>query len=73
MFPFHIDTFPGEQKVTRYWIACEDHEPGHIFMYDNQVLSNYKAGDVFEITPGLWHGAANIGFTTKLSLQLVVV
>ena len=72
IFPFHLDTFPNNQKVTRYWIACEDHQPGHVFMYNKEILSDYKAGDVYEIPPGMWHGAANIGFTTKLSLQVVI-
>ena len=72
MFPLHIDTFPEDQTITRYWIACEDHSPGHVFMYDKEILTNYKAGDVFEIDPNVWHGACNIGFTPKISIQVVI-
>lgn len=73
MFPMHIDVYPEEDSVTRYWVALQDHLPGHIFMYDTSVLTDYKAGDMFLFEDNkCWHGAANLGFIPKLSLQIVV-
>lgn len=73
MFPMHIDTYPDNESITRYWVALQDHMPGHIFMYDKQVLTDYKAGDMFLFEDNkCWHGAANLGFVPKISLQIVV-
>ncbi len=73
MFPLHVDTFPDNVEMKRYWVACEDHKPGHVFMYETNFLSNYKAGDMFELDPNDWHCACNLGFSTKISIQLIVV
>ena len=59
MFPMHTDTFKENLDMKRYWVACEDHQPGHVFMYGTETLNNYKAGDVFELEPNVWHGACN--------------
>jgi hypothetical protein len=46
---------------------------GHVFAYDNSVLQDYRAGDMYEFTnSGMWHGAANLGFNPKISLQIVL-
>ena len=73
ILPLHVDLFPeSKQKVQRFWMACQDHEPGHIFYNDNETLNNYKAGDLFEFPAAdSWHGAANLGFTPKISLQIL--
>lgn len=73
IFPLHIDSFPdNEQDIERYWVACQDCEPGHIFVYDNKILE-YKAGDMYQFNEARdWHGAANIGFIPKVSYQLVI-
>jgi hypothetical protein len=73
MFPLHLDTFPNNINVRRYWIACQDYIPGHIFAYDDKILTGYKAGDVFMFDHStVLHGSANIGFTPKISLQVAV-
>lgn len=73
IFPLHIDSFPeNEQNIKRYWIAYQDNEPGHIFIYNNKILE-YKAGDMYQFDEARdWHGAANIGFIPKISYQLVI-
>jgi hypothetical protein len=73
MFPLHLDTCPDPQNVRRYWIACQDYTPGHIFAYDDKILTGYKAGDVFMFDHStVLHGSTNIGFTPKISLQVAV-
>jgi hypothetical protein len=73
MFPLHLDTFPENENVRRYWIACQDYSPGHIFAYDDKILTGYKAGDTFMFDHNtVLHGSANIGFIPKISLQVAV-
>lgn len=70
--PVHIDPHTEYEKNSkRYWIPFQDWEPGHIFVYEDQVITNYKAGDVwcYENSTAL-HGAANIGHTTRIILQI---
>jgi hypothetical protein len=73
LFPLHIDTYPEDKPVKRYWMAYTDYTPGHVFTYGNNLLSNYVAGDVYEFDDTkIYHGACNLSFTPKISLQLVV-
>ena len=73
IFPLHQDLFKDESPdIKRYWMACQDHQPGHIFIYKDKTIEGYKKGDLFLLeNPHEWHGACNIGFEPKISLQLV--
>lgn len=71
-FPMHTDTFEDVGN-KRYWIACQDYESGHIFVYKDTLVANYKAGDVFLFDDSnALHGAANISSTAKISLQIAI-
>jgi hypothetical protein len=60
-----------EQNSQRYWMPLQDWESGHIFMYENQVVTGYKMGDVWCYTDSTaLHGAANIGYTPRIILQV---
>lgn len=69
--PMHIDPHTQQQdNVDRLWIPLQDWEAGHIFMYEDTVITDYKKGDIFKYTdPTALHGAANIGFTPRVVLQ----
>lgn len=71
-FPLHVDAFKTEARnFRRIWIAMQDHTEGHIFIYKGKALE-YKRGDIFEFDdPRAWHGAANIGFEPKVTMQIV--
>lgn len=72
-FPMHVDHFKTEKNVQRFWMACQDHCRGHVFAYNDLVLQDYRAGDLFEfVEPDMWHAAANLGFVPKISLQIVL-
>lgn len=72
-FPMHVDHFKTEKNVQRFWMACQDHQMGHVFAYDNSVLQDYRAGDMYEFTDsGMWHAAANLGVVPKISLQIIL-
>ena len=70
--PMHIDPHtlyqPGSQ---RFWVAFQDWQPGHIIMYENQVITDYKKGDVYAYEDAnALHGAANIGYVPRIILQV---
>jgi hypothetical protein len=71
--PIHRDPHtydPEFYDVKRYWMALQDWEPGHIFMYEDQVLVNYSKGDVYSyIDPQAIHCACNIGNNPRLSFH----
>jgi len=71
MFPMHVDSYSDNIKLKRFWMAYQDYQPGHIFTYADKILTNYQAGDLFEFEDNqIWHGAVNIGFLPKISLQI---
>lgn len=72
VFPLHQDLFKNTEKIKRFWMACQDCHPGHIFFYKDKTLNDYKAGDLFLFdNQDEWHGSCNIGFIPKISLQIV--
>ena len=70
--PMHIDPHTMfEQNSKRYWLPLQDWQPGHVFMYENQVITDYKMGDLWTYSSSTaLHGAANIGFTPRIVLQI---
>lgn len=70
--PMHIDPHTLYEKDSeRYWMPFQDYEPGHIFMYENIVITDYRAGDVYRYKKSsAIHGAANIGHSPRLVLQV---
>jgi hypothetical protein len=50
-------------------MPLQDYEPGHIFIYKDDIINDYLMGDVYEFeSPTDIHGAANIGHTPRLML-----
>lgn len=48
--------------VKRLWIPCMDYKFGHVICVgDSTVVSDYKAGDVYEIPGDVIHSAGNLG------------
>lgn len=70
--PMHVDPHTQyEKNSNRFWMPLQDWQPGHIFMYEDSVITNYKAGDVWKYeNSGALHGAANIGHTPRIILQV---
>lgn len=73
MFPMHQDLFEeNKPNIRRFWMPCDNSKLGHIFVYGNKMLEDYRAGDLFEFEdPKEWHAACNLGFEPKISLQIV--
>lgn len=72
--PMHVDPHTEYQaNADRFWIPLQDWEPGHIFMYENIPVNDYKKADVFKYNnPQALHGAANIGLNTRIVLQVTL-
>lgn len=72
--PMHVDPHTEQQdNADRFWIPLQDWQPGHIFMYENIVVTDYKKGDIYKYTDSTaLHGAANIGFTPRIVLQITL-
>lgn len=70
--PVHQDVIKkNDFNSKRYWMPMLDWEPGHIFTYQDEAITNYKAGDVFVYDDlKAWHGAINIGSKVRLLLQV---
>jgi hypothetical protein len=69
--PMHSDPHTFERPCTRYWIPLLDWMLGHVFMYKDQVMTNYQAGDVYSYeNANDLHGAANIGHEARIVLQI---
>ena len=43
-----------------------DWDWGHYFHYGNHIMQPWKAGDTWDLVPGIYHGSANCGVTPKL-------
>ena len=74
MQSMHIDPHLVEVKnPIRYTMYLQDYHPGHIFVWDDRINSNYKAGDVYEWSdPMIVHGPANIGYNTRYTFQITM-
>lgn len=72
MQPMHFDPHVVEtSKCVRYTMPLLDYVPGHVFVYDNHLLADYKAGDLFLWPdPMILHGVVNISNYTRLTLQI---
>lgn len=68
----HYDPYLEETKnPIHYSVFLQDWKPGHIFTYQDKMLANYNAGDMYKWTdPFYYHGTANIGYETRYTLQI---
>ena len=74
MQAMHIDPHLVEVKnPVRYTMFLEDYHPGHIFVWDDKMSANYKAGDLFEWSdPMIVHGCVNISYKTRYTMQITM-
>lgn len=72
--PMHVDPHTKQEKnVDRFWIPLQDWDQGHIFMYEDQSIAGYQKGDVYMYSDAqALHGAANIGITPRVVLQVTL-
>jgi hypothetical protein len=87
MFWWVVKLYPGQMQTMhfdphllsesnpgRYTMFLEDWQPGHIFTWEDKMLSNYKAGDLYRWSdPMCYHGVVNIGYEPRYTLQITTV
>lgn len=77
MQPMHYDPELTEledpESALRYTMMLTNYQPGHIYVYDDQLLTGYKRGDMF-LWPNsmLYHGAVNISYEPRYTFQLTM-
>jgi len=74
--PIHQD-MPMDDKYTevkRFWMALQDYELGHLFIYDSdKILTGYKRGDIYQYEDlDMWHTGGNLGNHTRLTFNMTV-
>lgn len=73
MMPMHRDPHVTEDEkynLIRYWMPLQDYVPGHVFVYNNIFMTDYKAGDLWTYTDANEiHGACNISYVPRLTFQ----
>jgi hypothetical protein len=66
----HVTQNSNFSNCTRFWMPLQDYQPGHIFVYKNIFMTDYKAGDLWAYTdPSEIHGACNISYSPRLTFQ----
>ncbi len=76
----HVDTYSsfirrtGDAKadytvLRRYMAFVRDWDFGHFFHYGNHCFSQWKAGDCWDLVPGIYHGSANAGLNPKITIH----
>ena len=78
VMPRHVDHFEKycqiynvERKdVYRAIVALEDWQNGHYFEILNHIVNAYSKGDYILWSSGIPHAAANLGLTTRYTLQI---
>lgn len=70
--PMHVDPHAEDKKGKMYWIPMQDYHSGHVFIINDELIKDYKKGDVFAFDNFKdYHGSANIGLIPKLTLIVV--
>ena len=79
--PWHFDTYlksvengnlseDDRMKVRRYLLFLEDWHWGHFLQVGNNVLSHWKAGDMYTWEYGMYHLSTNGGILPKWTCQI---
>ena len=55
--------------LRRYMVFVKDWDFGHFFHYGNHCFNQWKAGDCWDLKPGIYHGSANAGINPKITIH----
>lgn len=59
--------------IHRYIIFLEDAKPGHFMQIENEIITKWNAGDLVSWKGEIMHGAYNLGYENRYTLQLTCV
>jgi hypothetical protein len=57
-------------QIVRLWFPVVDWDNGHMFQISESVLTNWKAGDVYQIPFGMGHCSSNAGYVPQITVSL---
>jgi len=57
-------------QIVRLWFPVTDWDNGHMFQISETVLTNYKAGDIYQIPFGMGHCSSNAGYVPQYTVSL---
>jgi hypothetical protein len=73
LLPFHTDMYDSVDNMIKLWMPLQCYKQGHVMIYGDELVTNYKAGDLFMFndifTP---HGACNMGYEPRLMLCMTM-
>lgn len=73
MMPFHIDMTSNYENPIYLYMTIEDYKPGHVMIYNDRLISHYKAGDLFIFRDvNTLHGACNMGYEPRYILRVAL-
>ena len=52
------------------FLPVTDWDNGHMFQISETVLTNYKAGDIYQIPFGIGHCSSNAGYVPQYTVSL---
>ena len=82
IIPWHYDTHItfknlikkkkelSKKKILRYMVFLTDWDWGHYFCVGNNVVHQWKAGDIITWEPHIHHCGSNAGMTPKITLNI---
>lgn len=82
IIPWHYDTHvtlknkikknnvDKNKKIIRYMVFLTDWDWGHYFCVGNNVVHQWKAGDIITWKPHVHHCGSNAGMTPKITLNI---
>lgn len=69
----HMDNELIGRPGTQWWMGITDYDSGHLFVCNDEILKGYKSGDLYRFpNMNTWHGSANIGWSTRIILNIAV-
>ena len=58
------------EEIARFWIPLEDAKFGHALFVENEILTDFKAGEIYDWDTEDLHAAINAGFDPRYTLLL---
>lgn len=70
--PIHYDP-NDEEYTTRYILMLQDYIPGHMLLWDDVLIRDYKKGDLYKVNNvNSYHGSSNISNDPRIIAHLTV-
>lgn len=79
LLPLHKDAYTkfknvhkidDVERIQRHIIFLEDSQQGHLMQIEDKWISSWQAGDIISWKGSALHGAYNVGYTNRYTLQI---